>query len=311
MISPHKSQWRGALIFSLIYAWLNEQSRDWWFETPLRSLWRHCNNIHVFLQEINVRPAFLKVVDPEAFCGLHNSQALVVNNNQLSTPPLIEPIKVTLQKLSLNHNIISELSNDYFKGCSQLRIIRLAGNKLTCLPSLLWIEKSIEDIYTSENRIESLDTALGDGFYDALSFIDVGYNIISYLNVSLLRNYPQLERLLIFENRLASISDYRAHLSFETLVMYSNPWHYDSELAWMSGLVSSRQKCDSPGCFAGELVTDISENYWIVWIIAVEKCFGNTNTRMHIKKRFNEWKSKNLIELFVYNFDIQFSHWQR
>ena len=45
--SPHKGQWRGALIFSLNWAWTNEwmgkQSRRWWFETPSRSLWRHCN----------------------------------------------------------------------------------------------------------------------------------------------------------------------------------------------------------------------------------------------------------------------------
>ena len=44
--SPHKSQWRGALMFSLICALnkrLNKKSRGWWLETPLRSLWRHCN----------------------------------------------------------------------------------------------------------------------------------------------------------------------------------------------------------------------------------------------------------------------------
>ena len=44
--SPHKSQWRGALMFSLICA-LNKrsskQSRGWWFETPSRSLWHYCN----------------------------------------------------------------------------------------------------------------------------------------------------------------------------------------------------------------------------------------------------------------------------
>ena len=33
--SPHKGQWRGALIFSLISA--GKQSRRWWFETPSRS----------------------------------------------------------------------------------------------------------------------------------------------------------------------------------------------------------------------------------------------------------------------------------
>ena len=44
--SPHKGQWRGALMFSLICALnkrLSKQSSGWWFETPLRSLWRHCN----------------------------------------------------------------------------------------------------------------------------------------------------------------------------------------------------------------------------------------------------------------------------
>ena len=40
--SPHKSQWRRALMFSLICAWIN--SWGWWFETPWRSLWRHCND---------------------------------------------------------------------------------------------------------------------------------------------------------------------------------------------------------------------------------------------------------------------------
>ena len=43
--STHKCQWRGALIFSLIFAWnkqLSKQSWGWWFATPLRC---HCNVI--------------------------------------------------------------------------------------------------------------------------------------------------------------------------------------------------------------------------------------------------------------------------
>ena len=43
---PYKGQWRGALMFSLICALnklLCKQSWGWWFETPSRSLWRHCN----------------------------------------------------------------------------------------------------------------------------------------------------------------------------------------------------------------------------------------------------------------------------
>ena len=43
--SPHKGQWRGALMFSLICLnkRLSKQSRRWWFETPSRPLWLHCN----------------------------------------------------------------------------------------------------------------------------------------------------------------------------------------------------------------------------------------------------------------------------
>ena len=45
--SPPKGQWRGALLFSLICLnkRLSKQSWGWWFETPSRSLWRHCNVI--------------------------------------------------------------------------------------------------------------------------------------------------------------------------------------------------------------------------------------------------------------------------
>ena len=42
--SLHKGQWRGALVFSLICAWMSKQSWGWWFETPSRSLRRQCND---------------------------------------------------------------------------------------------------------------------------------------------------------------------------------------------------------------------------------------------------------------------------
>ena len=45
-VNSHTDQWRGALMFSLICAstgsWVSK-SRRRWFETPSRSLWRHCN----------------------------------------------------------------------------------------------------------------------------------------------------------------------------------------------------------------------------------------------------------------------------
>ena len=44
--SPHKGQWHGALMFSLICAWTNGcVNNRWLFETPSRLLWRHCTVI--------------------------------------------------------------------------------------------------------------------------------------------------------------------------------------------------------------------------------------------------------------------------
>ena len=45
--SPHKGQWRGALMFSLICIWINgwvKHSWGWWYVTLPRPLWRHCND---------------------------------------------------------------------------------------------------------------------------------------------------------------------------------------------------------------------------------------------------------------------------
>ena len=48
--SPHKGQWPGALMFSMICVWINGWvNNGWWFETLPRPLWRH-SNIHHFVQ---------------------------------------------------------------------------------------------------------------------------------------------------------------------------------------------------------------------------------------------------------------------
>ena len=44
-----EGQWRGALMLYLICIWINgtrsKQWWGWWFETPSRPFWRHCNGI--------------------------------------------------------------------------------------------------------------------------------------------------------------------------------------------------------------------------------------------------------------------------
>ena len=51
--SPHKGQWHGALMFSLICDWINGWVNDHeagWFETLSRPLWCHCNVHHKTLR---------------------------------------------------------------------------------------------------------------------------------------------------------------------------------------------------------------------------------------------------------------------
>ena len=75
MKSQHKGQWRGALMFSLIYALnkrLRKHSWGWWFETQSRPLWRHCN----------VRHCGVKAIDPAyTIAGLSTLRQIFISRN--------------------------------------------------------------------------------------------------------------------------------------------------------------------------------------------------------------------------------------
>ena len=56
--STHKGRWPWVLMFSFICTWTNDkQWRHRWSETPLHSLWRHCN---VSLEYPQYRMGFLR-----------------------------------------------------------------------------------------------------------------------------------------------------------------------------------------------------------------------------------------------------------
>ena len=61
--SPHKGQWRGALIFSLICVRIN----GWWFGTLSRPLWRHCNA----LQQLQITKKWESIMSPAFRLSAH------------------------------------------------------------------------------------------------------------------------------------------------------------------------------------------------------------------------------------------------
>ena len=93
--SPHKGQWRGALIFSLrLNKRLSKQSWGWWFETPSWSLWRHCNRATV--SRVQSYCVVLYALSRNIFCGIITEILLYLGTGNSS--------QVRVQLRSIAHN---------------------------------------------------------------------------------------------------------------------------------------------------------------------------------------------------------------
>ena len=79
--SPLKGQWRGALMFSFICAWINDwvYQRSWWFETPSWLLWRQCNGRNK-LPKIYFADDILKVIFVWNLILIKNSLEIFAND---------------------------------------------------------------------------------------------------------------------------------------------------------------------------------------------------------------------------------------
>ena len=92
--SPHKGQWRGALMFSLIYALnkrLSKQSWGWWFET-LPHPWRHCNgHLNLILSSTECLGRYFHniVLGIKTFFHKKTCSQWVENESFVNTQPII------------------------------------------------------------------------------------------------------------------------------------------------------------------------------------------------------------------------------
>ena len=94
---PHKSQRRGELTFSLSFAWtkqLSTQSWGGWFETPVRSLWRHCTVI-VYLYALFIVPSGLDHTRNLTYLLIHGVKYARILCSQ-RTPITADIIKIIL-----------------------------------------------------------------------------------------------------------------------------------------------------------------------------------------------------------------------
>ena len=77
--------------------WLSKQSQGWWFETPSRSLWRHCNvpDSSRRLQLASKVASVRRTMWPKKCCGLEWKPGLShIDSNHLAViQPVILPIE--------------------------------------------------------------------------------------------------------------------------------------------------------------------------------------------------------------------------
>ena len=108
--SPHKGQWRGALMLSFVCAWTeppSKQSRRRWFETPPRSSWRHCNGV--------ISPVYIyRLINQSQRQKIKNSRPvmwkMVVAPDWSAPPQLLMAINPTSVYHGLKNICISHLT---------------------------------------------------------------------------------------------------------------------------------------------------------------------------------------------------------
>ena len=121
---PLTGQWRGALMFSLIYAWINgwsKQSLGWWLETPSRSLWGHCN-----VRRLKVRINVMYVPIWHSYGSVHGDAGVLLPGLAISS-------------LQWRHNWRDGISNHQPRDCLLNRLFGRKSKKHQSSASLAFV----------------------------------------------------------------------------------------------------------------------------------------------------------------------------
>jgi Leucine-rich repeat (LRR) protein len=170
----------------------------------------------------------IRKIELGAFNGLTSLMFLSLSGNEIrEIKPGTFKMTRSLVHLYLPSNRIEHLENDLFYGLVNLKFIRLSGNKLHNLhPDIFVRSRKLQGIYLSHNAELSIPTDrhfinsrslkhLGiegcnvrsvsvETFSNisALERLDMGYNHLMALNISILKSLPRLSTLYLYGNPL-------------------------------------------------------------------------------------------------------------
>ena len=143
--SPHKGQWRGALMFSLIYAWIN----DWVNNREAGDLRRHWGHYDVIVMNNKIA-----TVQYGAFRGLNKLSLLRLQHNRLSAMPDISGLSALIYLYISYNDQIKSFNATVFSSMTRLNALSTAYTGVSSVPYFPAIK--LRNLYLGRNRIATL-----------------------------------------------------------------------------------------------------------------------------------------------------------
>ena len=176
-------------------------------------------------------------LDKNAFAGLIRVQCIRIQHCQLTHMPPLDPIKRSVSFINLGPNNISCVPENYFDGYSHLRNLYLTRNKLSILPNVQQINRTLKVFLLNYNNISALSVSVIGHEFKRLKELGLRSNSLTAFDVGFLSYWPSLSLLDISSNPLTTvpnISGFDMNRSQETTMLFgSNAIACDSDMAWL------------------------------------------------------------------------------
>lgn len=165
----------------------------------------------------------LQSLPDHLFCSEYGSlHTLQLGYNKLKSLPVMPRRKLPLQELFLQSNEIEDLPENFFFACENLILLNVSTNRLLTLPIVDGGMCQIEKLFATNNNLTDrvLDSIV---CLNNLRVIHLGYNRLTTFPESCVRNWPELEELVLSGNKLQHLPENLANLQhLKVLRVHSN-----------------------------------------------------------------------------------------
>ncbi|CAD7086127.1 unnamed protein product [Hermetia illucens] len=165
----------------------------------------------------------LRTLPEHLFCSeLNTLHTLQLGYNRLTCLPAMPRRRLPLQELFLQCNEIEELPENFFYACENLVLLNVSSNKLSTLPVVDGENSQLERLYATKNCLNDrvLDSLIK---FRNLRVLHAAYNKLTTFPEDCIRNWNELDELILSGNRLQHLPENLANLvHLRVLRVHSN-----------------------------------------------------------------------------------------